>query len=140
MTDLKINIKSISNKKNKIKTTVIPCDDSITDIRELLTEIVKYCVKTYNERMESSEILNVFTREQIEDKAQSGKVSFGVIYGENKADIVKATENALEAFSDGIVALFVDDKRIENIDEKIDIKNIGSLTFIKLSMLAGRMW
>ena len=89
MTDLKINIKSISNKKNKIKTTVIPCDDSITDIRELLTEIVKYCVKTYNERMESSEILNVFTREQIEDKAQSGKVSFGVIYGENKADIVK---------------------------------------------------
>ena len=68
MTDLKINIKSISNKKNKIKTTVIPCDDSITDIRGLLTEIVKYCVKTYNERMESSEILNVFTREQIEDK------------------------------------------------------------------------
>lgn len=140
MTDIKVNVKSVANKKNKVVTVTIPCDDNTDNVRSLLTDIVKYCVESYNERMENGEILKVFTREQIEDKAQSGKVSFGNIYSDNKANLQKATDDALEAFSDGVVALFADEKRLESLDEKIEIQTMDSLTFIKLTMLAGRMW
>ncbi len=140
MTEIKVNVKSVANKKNKVVTVTIPCGDDTDSVRSLLTDIVKYCVESYNERMENGEILKVFTREQIEDKAQSGKVSFGNIYGENKADLQKATDDALEAFSDGVAVLFADDKKLESLDEKIDLQTIDSFTFIKLTMLAGRMW
>ena len=48
--------------------------------------------------------------------------------------------DALEAFSDGIVVIFADDRRLQRLDESIDITDIHNLTFIKLTMLAGRMW
>ena len=77
---------------------------------------------------------------EIEDKAAQGKVSFGVNYGEKNADVSKATDNALEAFTDGIAVIFADGKRLEALDEAIDLTEIKSLTFVKLTMLAGRMW
>lgn len=140
MVNLKVNVKSVSNKQNKIKTIEIPYDENITDVRGLLKATVAFTVNAYNERRENAELLKTLTTAQIEDKAAQGKVSFGVNYGEKNADLKKATEDALEAFSDGVVVLFADEKKLENPDDKINIKNIQSLTFIKLTMLAGRMW
>ncbi len=140
MVNLKVNVKSVSNKQNKIKTIEIPYDENITDVRGLLKATVAFTVNAYNERRENAELLNTLTAAQIEDKAVQGKVSFGVNYGEKNADLKKATEDTLEAFSDGVVVLFADEKKLENPDDKINIKNIQSLTFIKLTMLAGRMW
>ncbi len=140
MVNINVNVKSVSNKQNKIRTVTIPYSENITDIRGLLEATVKFCVESYNERRENSELLKTLSSAQIEDQASQGKVSFGVNYGENNADLSKATADALEAFSDGIVVLFVDDEKLENLDDKIEIEKIKSLTFIKLTMLAGRMW
>ena len=140
MIELNVNVKSISNKKNKIKTIKIPYNDDVSDVRALIMETVKYCVESYNQRAENVDVLSVFSKEQIDDKAMSGKIAFGVNYGENKADLQKAEDDAIEAFNDGVAVLLIDDERAEELDQKIDLKNIGSLTFIKLIMLAGRMW
>ena len=80
------------------------------------------------------------TSKEIEDRAAQGKISFGVNYGNKDADVSKATADALEAFSDGIVVIFADDRRLQRPEESIDITDIHNLTFIKLTMLAGRMW
>ena len=140
MVNINVNVKSVSNKKNKIRTVTIPYSENITDIRGLLEETVRFCVDSYNERRENSELLKTLSSAQIEDQASQGKVSFGVNYGENNADLSKAIPDALEAFSDGIVVLFVDDEKFENLDDRVEIEKIESLTFIKLTMLAGRMW
>lgn len=140
MININVNVKSVSNKQNKIRTVTIPYSENITDIRGLLEATVKFCVESYNERRENSELLKTLSSAQIEDQASQGKVSFGVNYGENNADLSKATADALEAFSDGIVVLFVDDEKLESLDDKIEIEKIKSLTFIKLTMLSGRMW
>ena len=140
MIELKVNVKSVSGRQNKIKTTLIPYDEGISDVRGLLEATVEFCVREYNERREKSELLMALSAEQIADKASQGKVSFGANYGEKNADLAKATADALEAFSDGVVVLFVDDKKLENLEDKIDISKVDSLTFIKMTMLAGRMW
>ena len=85
-------------------------------------------------------MIKVLTPALIEDKPSSGKIAFGVNYGEKNADFSIALSHALEAFEDGIVVIFADDRKLENLHDELDLKTVKSLTFIKLSMLAGRMW
>ena len=140
MKEIKINIKSVSGKKSRITTRTMLFDENINVVEELIKAAVAATVNEYNERRESSDLITVLTPGLIEDKAQTGKVSFGVNYGEKSSDLETAVNNALEAFADGIVVIFADDKKLDSLDEAIDINEIKSLTFVKLTMLAGRMW
>ncbi|MBQ2347943.1 MAG: hypothetical protein II388_06170 [Clostridia bacterium] len=140
MKEIKINIKSVSGKKSRITTRTMLFDENINVVEELIKAAVATTVNEYNERRESSDLITVLTPGLIEDKAQTGKVSFGVNYGEKSPDLETAVNNALEAFADGIVVIFADDKKLDSLDEAIDINDIKSLTFVKLTMLAGRMW
>ena len=140
MKEIKINIKSVSGKKSRITTRTMLFDENINVVEELIKAAVATTVNEYNERRETSDLITVLTPGLIEDKAQTGKVSFGVNYGEKSPDLETAVNNALEAFADGIVVIFADDKKLDSLDEAIDINDIKSLTFVKLTMLAGRIW
>ena len=140
MKEIKINIKSVSGKKSRITTRTMLFDENINVVEELIKAAVATTVNEYNERRESSDLITVLTPGLIEDKAQTGKVSFGVNYGEKSPDLETAVNNALEAFADGIVVIFADDKKLDSLDEAININEIKSLTFVKLTMLAGRIW
>ena len=52
----------------------------------------------------------------------------------------KAVDNALQSFEDGLYRVFLNDDELERLDEEIDVKENDTLTFIRLTMLAGRMW
>lgn len=80
------------------------------------------------------------TREEIEDKAEAGKISFGTVYGDRKADFKKAQDNAIQCFEDGIYRIFLDNRPLESLDEPIEITGETVFTFVRLTMLAGRMW
>lgn len=138
--EMKVNVKSVSGKRNRITTVSVHYSREVLSVRELIEETVIYCVNEYNSRMENTELMSALLPAEIADKAAQGKVSFGTIYGENHPDLQKAQADALEAFSDGAVAVFADDRRLEDEEEILDLTQITSLTFIKLVMLAGRMW
>ena len=138
--EMKVNVKSVSGKRNRITTVSVPYNRDAMSVRELIEETVNYCVSEYNSRMENTELMSALLPAEIADKAAQGKVSFGTIYGENHPDLQKAQADALEAFSDGVVAVFADDRRLEDEEEILDLTQITSLTFIKLVMLAGRIW
>lgn len=138
--EMKVNVKSVSGKRNRITTVSVHYSREVLSVRELIEETVIYCVNEYNSRMENTELMSALLPAEIADKAAQGKISFGTIYGENHPDLQKAQADALEAFSDGAVAVFADDRRLEDEEEILDLTQITSLTFIKLVMLAGRMW
>ena len=140
MKEIKINIKSVSGKRSKISSGSMLFDENITTVKELIQSAVTTCVDEYNKRLENSDLIEILTPEIIEDKAKLGKVSFNVNYGEKSPELQTAVNNAIEAFNDGIVVIFADDKKLELINEPVDICSIESLTFIKLTMLSGRMW
>ena len=72
--------------------------------------------------------------------ASSGKISFGVNYGEKDADLVAAIQNALQCFDDGIFRIFANNISLKKLDSKIVLKENDELTFVRLTMLSGRMW
>ena len=52
----------------------------------------------------------------------------------------QAVETTLQAFEDGLVAVFVDGKRYEELNEELHLIGNEVITFVKLTMLSGRMW
>ena len=138
--ELNVNVKSVSGKKNRITSIPVSYSRDEMTVRELIEETVQFCVSDYNKRKENGELLRALLPQEIDDKAAQGKISFGMVYGEKDADLKKATNDAVEAFADGVVAIFADERRLESLDEQLKLNEIQSLTFIKLAMLAGRMW
>ena len=43
-------------------------------------------------------------------------------------------------FEDGIYRIFLDDRPLERLDEEIGEAGKGTFTFVRLTMLSGRLW
>lgn len=138
--NVRINVKGIAKKKPRIEVQVLPLEASISNVGQLLEAVVRHSVREYNARKSHGDILTVLGREEIEDRAETGKIGFGVNYGNKKAAISKAVENALQCFTDGLVVVFVDGEKKTDLKDVVVMTEGMELTFVKLSMLAGRMW
>ncbi len=135
-----VNLKKIGKNKNSVEKVAFVFNEDINTVSDLITATVKICVKEYNEKKEKSELLDNISKSEIEDMASSGKISFGVNYGEKDADLVAAIQNALQCFDDGIFRIFANNISLEKLDSKIALKENDELTFVRLTMLSGRMW
>ena len=150
---IKINVKGASRKKAAIVQMTCDYPDRQMTVEEFLEETVRQNVREYNARKDAAEILRLFSNEggknrplneqfeeHIQNSAASGKVAYGDPMDSRKADEEKAVENALQCFDDGMVALFADGVRYTEREEKIALKELSEVTFIRLTFLAGRMW
>ena len=135
---LYINMKQLGKRKNTIDKVVFSYEKAPEDLRELIGETVKICVADYIDRMDKGEA--VLSEEQIEDMSQIGKIAFGIVYGGKKPDVQKAIETAVQGFEDGLFRVFLGDRELEKLDEKVEFAEGNEITFIRLTMLAGRMW
>lgn len=109
-------------------------------LRELLLAVVEQQVAAYNNKPLEQHLLPFLTGTQTESLAATGKVGFGSIYNENKADLQKAQDTALQAFEDGLFAVFADEEEIKKLDDKISLNNHTVITFVRLTFLAGSIW
>lgn len=133
-------------KKNRdaIAPVVYELPSRPETVCELLVELTKQGVAAYNAREDKGQIVPHLTKQEIEDRAGTGKVAFG-LRGGNAADPVAAVENALQSFEDGIYRVFADDEELNRLEQKIpwsdgagDAKEIGPVfTFVRLTMLTG---
>lgn len=115
-------------------------DETLTDVRSLITAIVRRQVEGYNQRPGENDLLKYLTQEEIDDRAESGKVDFGVNYNGEKASAEAAVKNALQAYEDGIFRLFVNDEEAGTADSPLALKEGDRLTFVRLTLLSGRLW
>lgn len=138
---LKINLKQIGERKRKIAPVDFEYEIAPETLRDLIIQTVTGCVAAYNERVRmGANNTNPLLSEQISDMAYIGKIAFGVNYGGREQETDKAVENALQSFEDGVYRVFLNDIELEKLDDEINVQENDSLTFIKLTMLAGRMW
>lgn len=137
---LKIHLKQIGQRKQ----TVAPVDFEYLPVphtvRELITQTAAACVNAYNERVRRGDSRTTpVTEEQITDMASVGKIAFGINYGGREQDPDKAIDNALQSFEDGLYRVFLNENELERLDDDLDLHDGDSLTFIRLTMLTGRI-
>ena len=133
-----INVKGLSRKK-VIHQEEIELTDKISTTKDLITELVKINVEKFNKKIDDKDILSIMTNEYIAEAARSGKIG-DEVHGDKKAYLEKALDTAYLALEDGLYCIFINDEQSEKLDDNLNLKDGDILTFIRLTMLAGRMW
>lgn len=146
---INVNIKQMGKKGRRIKSVPFEYDRCPETAEELIEETVKIMLSTFKERQKKSteeNIPDVLSEETIKSMAEIGKVAFGYIYNEKEQDEAKAIETAKLAFIDGMVRIFINGEEAEYKEENkesgtpINLSEDDEVTFVRLAMLAGRMW
>ena len=135
-----VNTKAAGKLRAGVKKTELELDGTPADVRSLITLTVDACAGQYMERARSGEVLRVLTDERLTEMAGQGEISFSSVYGEQNVDLTAARANALQCFEDGIYRIFVDGKQLERLDGEISLGEGSELTFVRLTMLSGRLW
>ena len=133
-----INVKGLSRKKI-IHQEEVELTNNISTTKDLITELVKINVEKFNKKIDDKDILSIMTNEYIAEAARSGKIG-DEVHGDKKANLEKALDTAYLAFEDGLYCIFINDEQTEKLNDSLNLKDGDILTFIRLTMLAGRMW
>ena len=113
--------------------------DKISTTKDLIIELVKINVEKFNKKIDDKDILSIMTNEYIAEAARAGKIG-DEVHGDKKANLEKALDTAYLSFEDGLYCIFINNKQSEKLDDSLNLKDGDIITFIRLTMLAGRMW
>lgn len=133
-------MKSLAKRKNFLTKMEIYLSRNPATLRELLEEIVKIKIQKLSEKQVAVNLATFLTIKEIDLQAERGKVGFSFIYNEKKVDKKEAIQTALQAFEDGLFKVFHNEEEQTELDAALNLQDDDELTFIKLTMLAGRMW
>lgn len=133
-------IKHMGNITKKVKEYPFLLGKTPRTFRELIEESVKSCISAYKARANNAKNPTPLTDEQFDGMREIGKFAFGVHYNENETDEAKAIQTAIDAVTDGLVRVFRGNDEITDLDAEIEIAEGDVFTFVRLTMLSGRMW
>ena len=106
-------------------------------LRDLLAHVVTAEVAAFRERQEERKLLKALSASQIAEGVAKGKVEMGGRDAEASVDESAAIATAIEAFTDGLYLVVLDDEEIKSIDQLVRVTPESRITFVRLAMLAG---
>lgn len=137
---ISVNKKTLGKKKKALEPVIYEVSENIGTLEELFRELVRIEVERYNSKGTDHQTLFLFDENTLKEHASTGKVGFGRLYSERKADLDKAVENALQSFRDGLVRVVWNEQELEHLDDKIILSEGDVFTFIRVTFLTGRLW
>ncbi len=139
--NIKVNIKQLGKKRDAVEAENFHIEGNPGDVRGLIAASVHTCVEDYNERVRKGEDdVKPISDEEISQMSQIGKIAFGINYGGKEANEEEAVKNALLSYEDGLFRIFIGEEEAGTLDDKISLAENCEVTFIKLTMLSGRMF
>jgi hypothetical protein len=144
MTDVFIRVKSVAKRKPALEPKPYSLPDATPTLSDLIAAVVRIEVERYNTSADSGDseatLLPFLTESQIDEQSATGKVGFGRIYSDRKADYEQAVLTAVQGFEDGLFRVIINDTQVESLDSPVNLKNGDTLTFVRLTFLSGRLW
>ncbi|MFP3598955.1 hypothetical protein [Chryseobacterium sp. SIMBA_029] len=143
--EIKVTVKQLGKKHPILSEQKIDIEYQGTDIsvKNLLQLIVQQQVETFNAKsfeLEEQDYAKIPMENYLNILTDTGKADFGSIYHQKEADLQKAQENAVQAFEDGMFAVFYNDEQVESLTQIIDLSLQHTFVFIRLTFLAGSYW
>lgn len=135
-----VKMKAAGKRKDVLQPTQYMIPDDTASLRQLLTAIAENEADRYNGKESGAQLIPFLTAGQIDNQAAAGKVSFGAVFSDKKADRRKAVENAVQCWQDGLVRVLMNDTELTALDAPLSVPENAEFTFIRLTFLAGRMW
>lgn len=135
-----VAMKHAGNLTKKVKAHPFVLDKTPDTLRELIEESVKSCISAYKAHGSDAPATTPLTDEQFDGMREIGKFAFGVRYNENETDEEKAIQTAIDGVTDGLVRVFKGNDEMTDLDAEAEIAEGDTFTFVRLTMLSGRMW
>jgi hypothetical protein len=135
-----VALKHMGNVTRKVKEYPLPLCKTPRTLRDLIEETVKSCIAAYKERARRAKAPAPLTDEQFEGMREIGKFAFGVHDSEKEINMTQAIRTAMDAVKDGLVRVFKGNCEMTDLDAEIEIGEGDVFTFVRLTMLSGRMW
>jgi hypothetical protein len=140
-----ISVKQLGKKHALLneKTIELDTSDSVITARTLIELVVKQQVSLFNAssfEFNEHDAMHLPKENYLPLLTDTGKVGFGAVYNHQKSDLEKVTQTALQAFEDGLFAIFYGDDELERLDAQLDLNQQKPFTFIRLTFLAGSYW
>lgn len=142
MMQIKVTIKQLGKKHPFLKEQPLEIADigNTPTLQQFLLAVVEQQVNAFNEKRDAKNVLPFLTENQVQAQVSTGKVGFNDIYNDTKADLAKAQNRMLEAFEDGLFAVFCGEEQLAKLNETITIDNENVFTFLRLAFLSGTFW
>lgn len=143
--NLTISVRQLGKKHPLLqeKSIALVIENPVISTRTLIELVVDYQVQLFNSssfEFDDEDKIHRPKENYLPLLTDTGKVGFGALYNHNKVDLAVAQENAILAFEDGMYAVFYGDDELENLSQEINLEENKTLTFIRLTFLAGSYW
>jgi hypothetical protein len=143
--NISISVKQLGKKHPLLqeKSIALAIENPVITTQKLIESIVDHQVQLFHAssfEFEDEDKIHLPKENYLPLLTDTGKAGFGALYNHNKVDLAKAQETALQAFEDGIYAIFYGDDQLETLHKEIDLEENKPLTFIRLTFLAGSYW
>ncbi|MFK7936422.1 MAG: hypothetical protein AB8G22_23105 [Saprospiraceae bacterium] len=139
-TTIQLTVKQLGKKRptlNAVPLTLPHTLSATPTLRELIAVIVEQQVTTFNEQRNEPNILPFLQPNELMERAATGKVSFGDNYNKTTVKVQKAIENAWQAYEDGLFLVFIDEQKIELLNDAVSLQSSSQLMFLRLVALVG---
>ncbi len=137
---IQVAMKNAGNIRKRVKNIPFDLQKTPATFGELIEETVKASIVAYRKRIAEREENSPCTDEQYAAMQEMGRFVWGFLGEEKKVDESKAIALAKESIADGLVRVFQGEKELTDFSAPLEIKEEDVFTFVKLTMLAGRLW
>jgi hypothetical protein len=130
-----IETKVVGSKDSE--STHITLPTGVGSLRDLLTVLVRHELAAHEERRTASRTLRVLTPADLARGVDDG------VYGREKRAAAapppesEAVTRAVEAFTDGLYFVFIDDVQVDDLNEPLTLRPDSTLRLVRLVALAG---
>ncbi len=139
--EITIAIKSLAKKRLTSQKIELPNLSTPITLAEFLTQLVSQQVQAFNQRVNQTDNPPLpLNDDYLSILTNTGKVAFADKDNLKQADESHAITTALQAYEDGLFAVFIDDTQIESLETTIDISKDSIVSFVRLTFLAGSFW
>ncbi|WP_285396163.1 hypothetical protein [Lysinibacillus sp. fls2-241-R2A-57] len=132
--------KIIGKKLRKLKKIPFTIEEPVHTLKDLFIQLVTQEVHHYNDKVVDTLLHIYITDQQLEDAAQHGKVHFGEKKNSAAQSVDQAISTVLLAFEDELFLVLQNEEQLNSLTTPLTIREDDVFTFIKLTMLAGRIW
>jgi hypothetical protein len=106
-------------------------------LRDLISTVVAKEVDAFRTRQQERRLALVMSKQQIEQGVQAGRVAPGERDLVQAVNIEDAISVALQAFTDGLYFVFIDDVQQMDLDAEVSVKTDSHVIFLRLTALVG---
>ena len=139
---LTISAKQLGRKNALISKKIIEIEEIGFEptLQELIRAVVKQQVNEFNNKPLEKNILPFLDQETIDMNTSGGKIGFGTIYKDKKADPDTAIKTAILAFEVWLFVVFAGVDEWTMLELWMVVKEDTVISFVRLTFLAGSYW